>query len=202
MNTVERTAEAIMRSGGSDLGELAEGYLDQGLRPPKVTLDPGEADVEVAPHKSLLAWWRANGTPDRPPPPALIAPDALRAHLGRLIVLEPIDANDFRYRLYGSTIAQFVGADFTGKRLSETWSRRAWPELTRTYYLATYHAAVCARRPLFTSERRIGSGEVHVWHRLLLPFADGDRPVTRVLLHTVACDNNGQPLPVWRREGP
>lgn len=202
MTTVERMAAAIVRSGGSNLGELAEGYLDQGLQPPEVRLDPAEDDVEVVPQKSLLAWWLANGAPGRPPPPSLIAPDALRAHLGRLIVLEPIDASDFRYRLYGSTIAQFVGADFTGKRLSEIWSRRAWPELTRTYYLATYHAAVSARRPLFTSERRDAGGEVHVWHRLLLPFADGDGPVTRVLLHTVACDHAGQPLPVWHREGP
>ena len=200
MSVVECTAEAIIRSGGDDLGELAESYRAQGLQPPTVTLSPSPDQVEVGPHQALLAWW--NGCADgEPPSVAEITPTALRAHLGRLIVLEPIDANDFRYRLYGSTIAQFVGVDFTGKLLSETWSLRAWPELTRTYYLATYHAAVTARRPLYTSERRIGQGEVHVWHRLLLPFADADQPVTRVLLHTMACDVNGKPLPVWRGDG-
>jgi hypothetical protein len=200
MNTVERAAEAIMRSGGEDLGELGADYRAQGLQPPYVTLDPAPDQVSVAPQESLLGWWIASGGADALPPVALITPSALRAYLGRLIVLEPIDSSDFRYRLYGSTIAQFVGADFTGKLLSETWSLRAWPELTRTYYLATYHAAVCARRPLYTTERRVGQAEVHVWHRLLLPFADGDASVTRVLLHTMACDNDGKPLPVWHRE--
>jgi hypothetical protein len=200
MNTVVQAAEAIMHSGGSDLGALAADYRANGLQPPLVMLDPTPAQIDVAPHKSLLGWWTQQGNGEAPPV-ALITPGALRAYLGRLIVLEPIDAHDFRYRLYGSTVAQFVGADFTGKLLSETWSLRAWPELTRAYYLATYHAAVSARRPLYTTERRVGQNEVHVWHRLLLPFADPGEPVSRVLLHTMACDNDGNPLPVWRSEG-
>lgn len=200
MNTVERTAEAILASGGSDLGDLSAQYCAEGLQPPLVTLEPTPAQVPVDGQKSLLAWWLANRADGEPPPVGLITPGALRAHLGRLIVLEPIDASDFRYRLYGSTIAQFVGADFTGKLLSETWSLRAWPELTRSYYLATYHAAVRARRPLYTTERRVGPTDEHVWHRLLLPFADAGQPVTRVLLHTLACDIHGKPLPVWLRD--
>jgi hypothetical protein len=195
---VEEAVEAIIRSGGSDLGGLGDDYRAQGLSPPIVRLAPRPDEVPLAAHRALLAWWSERAPPDGLPPAGLIAPDVLRAYLGRLIVLEPVAGGaDFRYRLYGSIVARFVGTDLTGKLLSQTYAMGVWPDPVTRYYLATYRAALRARQPLYSFQKLSGATTLYVWHRLLLPFADAAGAVSRLLLFTVPCDPDGNPLPAW-----
>ncbi|MEQ9642853.1 MAG: PAS domain-containing protein [Alphaproteobacteria bacterium] len=199
MDVVEQSAASIIRSRGRDLGQLATLYRDNDLQPPVVTLAPGAEDIPLPTHRTLWTWWIDKGGPEHLPPFDLISPATLKPFLGRLIVLEPIDDGaDFRYRLYGSTIAQFVGMDFTGKLLSQTHALRRIPEVMIPCHLATFRAAIQARQALYMAEQREHAVTPYTWHRLLLPFAAADGSVGRVLLYTVPCEADGNPLPAWR----
>ncbi len=199
MSLIEDSAESIIRSSGSELGPLEALYRDSRMQPPTVKLAPRHDEIPLATHRSLWQWWSAQADQDALPNMDLITPAALKPYLGRLILMEPIDGGaDFRYRLYGSTIAHFVGNDFTGKLLSETYTHREFPEVAMSCHLATFRASIQARCPLYMAENRDHKVTPYTWHRLLLPFADAEGTVARVVLYTVPCDNNGAPMPAWR----
>jgi hypothetical protein len=199
MDLVEDAVEAALRSRGGDLGALAAAYRRAGLAQPTIRLAPEPDGLPLAQHRDLLAWWRQLSAAGGLPPAQLITPDGLRTHLGRLIVLEPVDDGaDFRYRLYGSVVAQFTGFDLTGWLLSRTETQPYWPALVTAYYFVTYRAAYRARQPLYSAVQLAGTTSPYVWHRLLLPFVGPDGAVSRLLLCTVPCDLDSTPLPAWQ----
>lgn len=199
---VADATEAVLRSGGRDLGRLGEAYRRENLPQPTIIVDPDGSTPPLLLQRELLAFWHANADGVEPPPADIITPDRLRPYLGRLIVLEPVDAGaDYRYRLYGSVVAKFAGFDLTGRLLSDTMQLESWPALVRHYYLVTYHVTCRSRRPLYAVQLRSGSSNPFTWHRLLLPFVGQDGAVARLVLLTIPCDLNNEPLPSWRTRG-
>ena len=83
--------------------------------------DPDPADFTDPRLPRLLDWWRGECGGEALPARA-IDPLALRFILGWLMIMEPLDGGaDFRYRLYGSSIAEIMGRDLTGCKISDTF---------------------------------------------------------------------------------
>ncbi|WP_420416265.1 hypothetical protein [Pacificispira sp.] len=103
--------------------KVAEFFAREEMDPPTFVWNP---DPETFPHplmKHFLATWQQMPhAPDRPIP---LAKDfdvfAFRSAIGHMMYLDVIDGGrDFRYRVYGSRIAQFSGFDLTGKNLGKS----------------------------------------------------------------------------------
>src|SRR3546814_12771432 len=88
------------------------------------------------------------------------------------MLLDILDGGaDFRYRLYGSRIAERTGFDWTGRRLSEM-STNAF---TGTFYAAVYRAVMRRRAPIMTergSPRHVAATR---WSRLVVPSSEERR---------------------------
>ena len=195
---IDDIVEAIVASRGRDIGRLAEAYRSQGTEPPRITRWPDIGQLALPRHRDLFAWWRDNTAPDAPAPADLIKPDNLQTHLGRIVLLEPLDGGrDFVYRLYGSIVAEFAGFDLTGRRLSETETMGIWSYQVRLYYLATYRAAARSGAPIYSTLRLTNGMTPFDWQRLLLPFADSTGAITRLMLCTLPCGSDGRLLDSW-----
>jgi hypothetical protein len=130
---------------------------------------PDAATLNVPELAFLLDYWRR-----LPKAGALARFDAIdplemRPALGNVMLLEADEAaDDYRYRLYGSRIAERAGFDLTGKLTRDVPTHPAIGLLFRVGYRA------CARRmiPLFTRHVPPASVGVLYWSRLVLPLAD------------------------------
>jgi hypothetical protein len=118
-----------------------------------------------------------------------IDPFKLRPALGYLMVLEPVeDGRDFRYRLYGSTIARVSGFDMTERRTSEHPASAYVSEFS----IAINRAVLKAGVPIYTTRRPAGAELAMRWHRLTLPFVDDSSAPRRILAGTAAIDSAGR----------
>jgi hypothetical protein len=100
---------------------------------------------------------------------AAIDPLEMRPALGHVMLLEADEAaDDYRYRLYGSRIAERAGFDLTGKLTRDVPTHPAIQVFFRVCYRA------CAQRsiPLFTRHAPPVSIGVVYWSRIVLPLAD------------------------------
>ena len=163
-------------------------YRSIGAPPPDFTFDPVTATP--APCGFTLAWWRDHAAGGVVPPPSVIDPFALKPALSHIVILEPMPDGDFRYRLYGTVVAQMSGADLTGKRVSDHIASIHVAE----FLLAIYRASAGMRRPILATRRPMGAEFVALWTSLVLPFATASGEVTRVMTVPVATDSGGTML--------
>src|SRR4030095_5993262 len=122
-----------------------EGFAHMSFAPEEIAV----ADFALEPHRIAFQSWLDCRAGAALPPARSIHTLVLRKALGYLLILEPIAGfTDFRYRLYGSQIAEWYKRDMTGRCVSEFPSRaaavygqedRALCALRRTVY--TEHAA-------------------------------------------------------------
>ena len=95
--------------------------------------------------------------------------------LGRVFLIEVLQERpelDFRFRLFGSQMAQVYGRDLTGRRLSEI-DDREFSAALRPDYMAVVETGLPSHR----RGRLEWSGRGHIgYERILLPLAgDGER---------------------------
>jgi hypothetical protein len=139
------------------------------------------ADVADLPKAvaDLLAWWQAACGAQPVPPKAAVTPESLRRWLGDLSLVERV-GSDFRYRVYGSNLAQAAGFDLTGRMMSAAFT----PEVAR-FYTDQYELASRERRPVFS----INTRPLHMgvtarrWQRLVMPLSDVDGAIGFFLVH-------------------
>lgn len=94
---------------------------------------------------------------------------SLRPWLGSIMILEPIEGGAyFRYRLYGSAIADVAGFDMTGKKVSDFGSR------TGAFFMSVYRRCLATDAPCLTHNLGEHARRFVVWERLVLPFATDD----------------------------
>ena len=111
-----------------------------------------------------------------------LSPELLRPHLGWVHLLDVLDdPRDFRFRLYGSHIAQMLNHDVTGLLLSQAFAGD---------FLAGLHGAFdrCAtsRQPWLLETTGAGAGKDHMdIHSLLLPLSPDDDKVTMIMVRHV-----------------
>ncbi len=132
----------------------------------------------------LIAWWQAACAAQPVPPKTAVTPESLRRWLGDLSLVERV-GTDFRYRVYGSNLAQVAGFDLTGRLMSA-----AFPADVARFYTDQYALATRERRPLFSvNSRPLHMGvTARTWQRLVLPLSDVDGAIGFFLLHVQVVD--------------
>ncbi len=121
---------------------------------------------------------------DRPMPlRADMTPEAMKRHLGWLHLIDvSYDPLDFRFRLYGSSIAELLGKDSTGKTFSE-----AFPEPFLSQVRPAFEYSVKNVAPLLLSSTGAGANKDFIAvTSLLLPLSDNGDVVDVILVrHTI-----------------
>lgn len=164
---------------------LATLFAENGAPEPRLRWDPAEDDLPEGPLRFLAGFWRRHHDGDTLPGVDIVDPLALKPALGYLMLLDVLDDGwDYRYRIYGSQIAQRYGRDLTGRRTSDI-ARTAY---TGLFYIAGYRAVLARRRPLFSVSSSPNYVAAVDWSRLALPLAGPDGTITRLLVGNVPGD--------------
>ena len=106
----------------------------------------------------------------------------LRPWLGFIMILEYLaDQDDFRYRMFGTQIAEQSGFDMTGRMVSDL------PNPGSAFYEKLYRESMNDRKIIYSQHTRIRARYDCDWHRILCPvqaggqiqIVTGNFPVTR-----------------------
>jgi hypothetical protein len=125
--------------------------------------------------RGLFAFWQTKRGARPMPQRAAIDAVELWAWLGNLMLIESTAGAEFRYRVYGTGLAEYYGRDLTGKTTAELR-----PEV-RALVLAEYCEVCRTRQPLLvTHTRRVRDQQTAV-EKLILPFSDRGDGVERLL---------------------
>src|SRR3546814_11776841 len=112
----QRIADWTDGIAAGDIDEIVRVFTGEGLSAPVVCWSPREAELPVEPLRLLLAYWPGLRRDAAVPHHRAIAPVAMRAALGFVMLLESNDdGRDFRHRLYGSPIARTSGLEKQGR---------------------------------------------------------------------------------------
>ena len=169
--------------------ELVEGRFEviyglfEAIDSPRPVLkwQPDDADLESRHLRFLHDYWRRRIRPEGLPLSSGIDAFDLKPALGYVMLLEPTGADgDFRYRVYGSIIAEKGGLELTGKRVSQVPS-----PMVAAYFLATYRAVVVRRCPLLARHTTHHNIQITQWDRLILPFVDSNGQIYRLLVGNI-----------------
>lgn len=127
----------------------------------------------------VLALWRSVGHGRSMPARQDMTPQLLRRHLGWIHIFDVIqEPLDFRFRLYGSRIAEALGVDATGKLLTEAFSG---PFLKSLF--PAFEALVREKRPLLLRSSGAGANKEFLpITSLMLPLSNDDERVDAILL--------------------
>jgi hypothetical protein len=182
---IERWTADIL---ADDLRSIGTAFVSHGVGAPKILWRPGASDLTAAPLKFLVAHWAGLGGEGKLPHIGQIDPFGLRPALGYVILVDAVDeGRDFRYRLYGSIVAQISDFDMTGKLLSEI---RASAHVAE-FGIAVYRASLRQRAAIFSERQPLGSVQTMSWQRLALPLVDDSGSVVRFLVGTVPLASDG-----------
>jgi len=173
---IETFTAAIL---ADDMSTVAPHFARHAMAAPTLTWDPDPTDI-VDPQLALLfAWWMAQRTPERFPHVDSVDPFALKQALGYLVILDVLeDGWDYRYRLYGSVIAERAKRDHTGMRTSELHAIAPIP----CFYIGCYRAILERRKPMLTFNEAPLDVATASWRRLVLPLSDDSGAITRFLV--------------------
>lgn len=185
---IERWLAAIMADDGAS---LREDFAAAGASGPTIVWRPAVERPAAPQLRFLLRYW-LDLAAGRPLPLAReIDAMEMRPALGYIMLMEVVDGGrDFRYRLYGSTIAAVAGFDMTGKLVT---SHKASPYFVE-FALAVYRAVLARGEPLLTEHGSPTSVNTHAWHRLVLPLAGADGAISRFLIGNLPIARNGQAI--------
>lgn len=161
------------------LGDVNSVFLSHEAHPPKLCWDPVPETVGDERLRQLLSYWLEKKGAAPAAPMRRIDPAEMRFILGYLMILEVIDGGaDFRYRLYGSLIAERFGRDVTGQTV------RAFgdSEYIVNFFLATYQTVIERATPLLTTHFPRPGSQTASWTRLILPLSDESGAIARLLV--------------------
>lgn len=125
--------------------------------------------------RGLFAFWQDRRGGQTMPAHGAIDPIDLWTWLGNLMLIEAAPGGEYRYRVYGTGLAEYYGRDLTGKTTAELR-----PEV-RALVLAEYSEVCRTGQPMLVKHtRRVRDHRTPV-EKLILPFSgDGER-VARLL---------------------
>lgn len=122
----------------------------------------------------LRHWEEARG-PRRMPARRDVHPESIRAavgYVGLIDVKRDGPRLDFRYRMFGTLMADALGSDFTNRDIDQVE-----PAPYAAMVRRSYEETVAAGRPKFHRVRFTHNDRQRVYSRLLLPLADdGETP--------------------------
>lgn len=139
--------------------------------------DPKALEVAAQDAAALLEFWHARGDGQGVPAWSDFDVVGLRQWLGDINLIEAVDdGNDFFFRIYGTRLAEAMGFDMTGKRVSQLSDRRLVG-----MSLTLYRTVLAQGAPQFMFHRAPTSTVQRYWLRLAMPVASRDGRVDRVL---------------------
>ena len=147
-----------------------------GLREPNVASFDEEGRL-----RSLGAYWQSHAADGHLPGQDIVDPLALRAWLGQLLLVEVL-GNDFKYRIYGTAVAETFGVDMTGR------SPQGFPPHHVEIIVGPYRAVATDGKPRYTAHiLTIQERKFAAWERIILPIAGANGKVGQLLvgLHRV-----------------
>jgi hypothetical protein len=159
--------EAARALADGNSAPLIAALAEMGMTTPDVLWDPRETDLPDRRLRGLLAYWRGLRADKSDPRLADVDPVAMGDAVGYAMLLEALPEGDFRYRLYGTRIAERAGFDMTGKRTSKIPTH---PSIA-AFFGAVYRAAAMRRAPVFTRHAPPSRINVVHWTRLVLPLS-------------------------------
>lgn len=176
------TDDATLRLVAGDVSGLRATFAEIGADGPVIQWQPTEADLEPEPLRFLLAHWTNLKGDQVLPRKQQIDALEMQPALGYIALLDIVDGGaDFRYRLFGSLIAQASGYDMTGRLLSV---HRASSYIV-DFYRTCYRAILLRPEPLATVHAPPSAESSTIWSRLILPFSDQPKQVDRLLVGIV-----------------
>ena len=164
-----------------NFSEIENYFRDAGTPTPVIKWSPASTDLDEDALRILLSYWNEMPRGRNLPLTSELDPLNMRGALGYVMLLGvEDDAWDFRYRVYGTSIAERSGFDATGKLISELALHPMEP-----FFLASYRA--CVLRLDYMFARHVPPTRVHTasWDRIILPLEDDDGVVNRLLVGNV-----------------
>jgi hypothetical protein len=159
-----------------NLGETAQ--IDAQVHFPGTPEHHGVAD--------LTAYWNRKRGDRRMPDRQDILPSEIVKLLPNLHITEVLDGGkDFRIRLFGTALVNFLGAEMTGKRLSDLGrlspvvtdaeaARRRWTDISGRAY-----KNIC---PVFATGYFVNTVHRHIrWHAVSAPLTAGGGEIAQML---------------------
>lgn len=145
-----------MRSSGSGRTPQADSAIGE-------IVDPGL--------KRLYAYWDGKRGANRWPARTDIDPLDLRELLGSIVIVDVVGSPPrFRYRLFGTKIAERAGFEMTGKYVDE-WEDPEYADYLSRSYTEVYTAA----RPFRRLRRLVKDDRILNYESLMLPLGPPDR---------------------------
>lgn len=175
-------AEATRLASG-DTSTVDDWFVSTGISKPIIIWEPERADLVTEPVTFLYDYWKAHRQAGEVGMRAAdLVPYDLVPALGYIILLDILDeGRDFRYRLFGSKIAEIAKFDSTGLRISET---KAHP-LMKAFFSTVYDAVLQKQKPIYTEHNPPPNLTIATWHRIVLPLHDGAGTITKFLVGNV-----------------
>jgi len=172
-----------------DLLSIVNSFRAAGLRPPSIQWNPELSEDFCEPLRAVLAYWKGLCVGAASPLQRQIDPTSIRQALGFVMLLDPVDeGRDFRYRLFGSSIARVSGFDMTGKMVSTHPASLYSVE----FALASTRACFLRNQPLYTERYPVGTEKTIRWPRLALPLNNEAGATSRILSATVPLARDGR----------
>ncbi len=165
------------------LGEWAPAralFRLDGLPEPELCWSPAPDALGCEEFALLLEYWNSLKGGAQAVSINQIDPIMMKENLGYLLLLDVIESGqDFRYRVYGSKIADLKGVDHTGKLLSDAVTDTN----SALFLIACYRAVVRRSLPLFNRYAVASpTSQTSEWRRLILPLADDHGAISRLLI--------------------
>ncbi|MEM7749922.1 MAG: PAS domain-containing protein [Pseudomonadota bacterium] len=125
----------------------------------------------------LFDYWNTVRDGRTAPQRIEIDPSALSKILSQTIILEVSDTNNLPFRIAGTTVCEFLGAEMRGRNFMELWTQS-----DRRKLQSTFDAALATGLPITAnvSSRAFGNA-VQTSELLLLPLHDHREQPTRLL---------------------
>lgn len=127
--------------------------------------------------KSIFSYWQSITGDAIAPARIAIQPRALKSHLPDLFILERLDRAVFAFRLAGTRLCARYG-----RELRDHDFVRLWPSAQQGFVLEALHRCLQTPQPVkMTGFASTLDGAAVAIEILLLPLADADGQVTRIL---------------------
>jgi hypothetical protein len=134
-------------------------------------------DTALPESRAIQRLWHSKKIGERLPVRGDFSIDDLRPWLGRLILADVEIDGTIRYRVHGTTCAEKLGQELTGKTVNEIRNEKL-RELIRT----DYADVIASRVPTIIRRRRdYGDKGTYELERLLLPLSTGGERVDQIL---------------------
>jgi hypothetical protein len=183
---VDRWAQQICAGAYTDVERV---FLAQTEQKPTIVWSPTAESIAAPQLRFLLQYWTGLAPDGAVPNRRRIDPLAMRPALGYVMLIDIVDrGRDFRYRLYGSTIALISQLDMTGRLMSE----HPASTYVNEFGLAANRAVLSRRLPLYTERTPALAERTTRWQRIAMPLADDSGEITRLLAGTVPIARDGR----------